>query len=385
MRSLLAFLLPRTIFWLTMICCHSASQSMFLIILVLLTRSLHSLDLAAGRRLLAVGGGARSCCKSWSTPTSVTGRQSSPGMRSEQKYRVSFRKHTILGRNGEAVTSLTLSRGGASSGTESTTNRASDVLSYYLLWSPGVFRKTVVSIFVLLALRVASTPFQSQLAGLATSSSSSPFGFVLQVLVLPLLSSACCGIQLAINALVGAGGCAGFNKYLGPLRPYFLSVLFVSTATTFPAHHSRTADVQWLQRTLLRWCVALMPEMVQLWNVYVAERTRRRRNEMKVGDVVATIELTIPTMGCVACINKIDSSMQKCAPNQIEEAKSWLEPSGKGGKALVRGVASSKQDAEKLAESLVQAVRAAGFEPCSVESIRIEQNPEAYDGMSQSQ
>lgn len=276
---------------------------------------------------------------------------------------------------------LSLARGGdtAEEGDGSDASKdtpgASNVLSYYLLWSPGVFRKTIYSVVALLALRIASIPFQQELSKLAASSTmSSPVGFIIQVVLFPLLSSACCGIQLAINAFVGAGGCAGFNKVLGPLRPYFVATLLVTTAATFPAHHqSRAAIVKWIQYSLLRWFVALMPEMVHLWNICVAERVQSLDTTLKgSGDVVTTIEMTIPTMGCVACINKIDSSMRQCAPNQIEEAKSWLEPSGKGGRALVRGYASTKEEAERLAESLVDAVRGAGFEPCVVDSIRIQ-------------
>jgi copper chaperone CopZ len=225
-------------------------------------------------------------------------------------------------------------------------------------------------------LRLASRPFQDQFATLVASTTHSTFGFVLQIVILPLLSSACCGIQLAINALVGAGGCAGFNKYVGPLRQYFLAMLFVATTASFPVHQSKTAIVKWAQYSLLRWSVALMPEVVHLWNVNVGERIQQRSVDITGGGNIVTIEMTIPTMGCVACINKIDSSMRQCAPNRIEEAKAWLEPSGKGGRALVRGIVSSKQDAESLAESLVDAVRGAGFDSCSVDSIRIEGSSE---------
>merc|ERR1719161_3498711 len=37
--------------------------------------------------------------------------------------------------------------------------------------------------------------------------------------ILGLLSSACCLLQVILNAF--ALGCAGFNTYLGPLRPSF--------------------------------------------------------------------------------------------------------------------------------------------------------------------
>jgi copper chaperone CopZ len=224
-----------------------------------------------------------------------------------------------------------------------------------------------------MVLTLASTPFQDQLTTLVEQTTSSPFNFILQLVILPLLSSACCGIQLVINALVGAGGCAGFNKYLGPLRPYFLALLFFMTATSFPYRQSIAMVAIWTRYSILRWFVALMPELVHLWNVHATGNIQRHAdNDREAYKLFTTIEMMIPSMGCVACINKIDSSMRRCAPDHIEEAKSWLEPSGKGGRALVRVTASTKQEVERLAQSLVDAVRDAGFQTCSLDSIRIE-------------
>ena len=270
-----------------------------------------------------------------------------------------------------ASLTLALSRGGASF--PSDTPRASGVLSYYILWSPGVFKKTLYSLIALTVLRLATTPFRNQFTELVEKTASSPLNFILQLVILPLLSSACCGIQLVINALVGAGGCAGFNKYLGPLRPYFLALLFSATATTFPFRQSKAMVVNWAWYSILRWFVALMPELVHLWNVYAPGIIQRHAdNDREADKLFTTIEMTIPSMGCVACINKIDSSVRRCAPDQIEEAKSWLEPSGKGGRTLVRAITSTEEEAERLAQSLVDAVRDAGFQTCSLDSIRIE-------------
>jgi len=85
----------------------------------------------------------------------------------------------------------------------------------------------------------------------------------------------------------------------------------------------------------------------------------------------ATVELDIPSMGCVACINKIDSSLRQCAPEKIQEAKSWLEKSetGKGGKARIDLALSADDDIAALADILVNTVRAAGFDTCTLKSI----------------
>ena len=336
----------------------------------------HSLDVS--RHLLYSSG---CVCSSTSdplhSPASLLPRdpRSCLGLESCRKKPVFTAQDVMSCRRGVSPTALALFRGGETEGeslADSSTPRASEVLSYYLLWSPGLFRKTLLCILALFALRFATIPFQNQFVGFV---STSPFGFLLQVVMLPLLSSACCGIQLAINTLVGAGGCAGFNKYLGPLRPYFLAMLFVATTTSFPVRQSKKTIVRWIQFSMIRWSVALMPEIVHVWNTNVGERIQKRSaGRIGGGNIVATIEMTIPTMGCVACINKIDSSMRQCAPTQIEEAKSWLESSGKGGRALVRGFVSSEEEAKNLAEALVEAVRGAGFDSCLVDSIQTEEN-----------
>ena len=216
---------------------------------------------------------------------------------------------------------LALSRGGGTRNSPeeapiNETPKASNVLSYYLLWSPGMFKKTVYSVLVLALLRLASI---------------APGGVVLQYsepVLLPLLSSACCGIQLVINALVGAGGCAGFNKYLGPLRPYFLALLFYTTLITLPIKSNTATILMWTRTTVLRWFIALMPEMVQLWNSHhVAASIQRHAAVTQNADsnhaLYTTIELTIPTMGCVACINKIDSSLRQCAQEWNKPSHGW--------------------------------------------------------------
>ena len=116
--------------------------------------------------------------------------------------------------------------------------------------------------------------------------------------LLPLLSSACCGIQLVINALVGASGCAGFNKWFGPLRPYFLGCLFSTTAVSIFRRHGNFRFV-WLQCIL-----AFLPELVHLWNLHGPQR--------QIGATPShTVDLSIASMGCVACIKKAGRRIPK--------------------------------------------------------------------------
>lgn len=287
----------------------------------------------------------------------------------------------------------------------SVTTSATNVQSYHLLWSPGTWKKIGTSLILLMLLRFGITNWspkqhdalpkkilfsllQYHPPGCAhdvttsthptsaeTSSSFSTTNFVtniFQTLVLPLLSSACCSIQLLINALVGAGGCAGFNTYLGPVRPYFISYLFYTTISTFPKGSTTSHFNRWIYKTCMSWFISLMPEMVHAWNISVSRWKKGIRTHDE-DTVKVVFELDIPSMGCVACINKIDSTMRHAAPKNVVDAKSWLVASQKkGGRARVIVTSSSEEKAREVADSVAHAVRGAGFDPCTVDKFEME-------------
>ena len=80
-------------------------------------------------------------------------------------------------------------------------------------------------------------------------------------------------------------------------------------------------------------------------------------------------------MGCVACVNKIESSLRNQAPGSIETASSWLHPKEeggkKGGRAKIEVRVSSPNELDGLAETLVGAIEAAGFQGSTIESINV--------------
>ena len=140
---------------------------------------------------------------------------------------------------------------------------ASSKLSYYLLWSPTMFSKTVASFVGLLMLR----HFLGDRLASALLNNSGRGSFILtrslEMILIPLLSSACCSIQLIINVMVGAGGCAGFNKHLGPLRPYFLGILLSITMPTI--FLTRSSAISWTKLGVQLF-LAFLPELLFLWN-----------------------------------------------------------------------------------------------------------------------
>ncbi len=88
----------------------------------------------------------------------------------------------------------------------------------------------------------------------------------------------------------------------------------------------------------------------------------------------AKVRLTIPTMGCVACVNKVDSSIRRCvsaANNNIREEKSWLaDDLAKGGVAEVTLSGKTREEIDGVVEEVIAAVHDAGF-VCNVASLQV--------------
>lgn len=93
-------------------------------------------------------------------------------------------------------------------------NTSDSIAKYNLIWSPNFWKKLTISLgFWAILGSIISSKFGSfVLERYNSSHCHSPMG-----LVLPLLSSSCCAIQLIINAVSGLG-CAGFNTVLGEAR-----------------------------------------------------------------------------------------------------------------------------------------------------------------------
>jgi hypothetical protein len=78
-------------------------------------------------------------------------------------------------------------------------------------------------------------------------------------------------------------------------------------------------------------------------------------------------------MGCVACVNKVDSSIRDCVfSSNIRQEKSWLKD-GKGGVAELMISVHNNEDIDVIVEEVKRAVGDAGF-LCEVDSIQIDTN-----------
>ena len=121
--------------------------------------------------------------------------------------------------------------------------------------------------------------------------------------------------------------------------------------------------------------LAFLPEGVFVWNKITEQHFHQTEESLPDNSQSATlpinaiITLDIPKMGCVACVNKIDSSIRGCgvSANIIDE-KSWLKD--QGGVAELKVSAGSVDDIDKIALEVKRAVNKAGFQ-CEIDSLDI--------------
>eukprot|EP00435_Cladocopium_sp_Y103_P008090 s789_g2.t1 len=196
---------------------------------------------------------------------------------------------------------------------------------YHLLWSPGfVWRTFVVFAFFLTLHMVPHCP------SMHWPQYASRCWDVLG----PLMASACCALQLVMNLL--NAGCGKFNKILGPWRPFFLGCLMVTSLHSSPL------------KRCTQLFLAFLPELLHL-STRRAQRRFRRFNGV-------TLELRVPGMGCVACINKVTATLQ--ALPEILHCNAWLEE--EGGRARVRFRTGHASIATN--QRLVRSLQSAGFQ-----------------------
>ena len=77
-------------------------------------------------------------------------------------------------------------------------------------------------------------------------------------------------------------------------------------------------------------------------------------------------------MGCIACVNKIDSSIRKCDHARlITQEKSWLtDGPERGGFAEVDICAKDAEKIDQVVQNVVTAITDAGFE-CYTKRLQI--------------
>lgn len=127
--------------------------------------------------------------------------------------------------------------------------------------------------------------------------------------------------------------------------------------------------------TVLSLVLAFLPECVYFRNKVTTQRfSQTHQSTTNVQHtslpINAKVTLNIPTMGCVACVNKVDSSIRGCSLSKnIQQEKSWLKD-GKGGVAEISVSSETAEGVEKVVQEVKRAVEHAGFQ-CEVGSIQM--------------
>ena len=196
-------------------------------------------------------------------------------------------------------------------------------------------------------------------------------------LLLPLAASACCLLQLGLNAL--ALGCGGFNKVLGPFRPYFLALLVVTSLQP----NQRRSSLALVGRTT----VALLPEALDWFNrrpvhvdlsPYVSPSNivgnsnapsksrdlQQPEAEKPVVAVVDEVTMEIPTMGCTGCIHAVNGALR--AVPGVLQAQSQLYPFGGGSATVLLSTGDETPKTKANHSPLLLAVKQAGFEGATI-------------------
>ena len=308
------------------------------------------------QQILLPGGGGSACWRGWSNTAN--------------------RKNLIGNQN--------IARGGsllAPAAAESTKPQAKSPASqYFLLSTFAIWKSIVIKTFILFTINFVMKTYLPR-RGVSiepihemchSPNNASNWFYRLRDISLPLLSSACCAFQLFLNAFFAGMGCAGFNKVLGPLRPYFVSILLFTTITS--TLFSKRTIIQ----VGLAWAVALMPELVHVVNQRMSKMHSGSASEntsistLPSGEEYmhrAVIELDINDMGCVACINKIDGTLRSLGQNVIE-AQSWLNTDGiKGGKVRVEVGLGDLELLDGKVEEMIGLVKDAGFQ-CEISNVK---------------
>ena len=173
--------------------------------------------------------------------------------------------------------------------------------------------------------------------------------------VISLLSSSCCAFQLILNFF--SVGCAGLNSILGPMRPFFVSVVTISQAWQFIAIEKLEQYPRAYASLFVTFVLTFLPEMLYLWiqyKDYKMLQLEKRRDGSNPDETKMTPEykVKIQGMNCIACVQTIK--------NTIESTKGVV---GRSTVVLESGEAYVKMaDWKSTAPLLTARINSIGFE-----------------------
>lgn len=231
-----------------------------------------------------------------------------------------------------------------------------------LLWSPGVLKQTAAS-FAVLWLAKQWALSDPRALWYVDGAREAVQGALLRGAhglewwaALSLLSSSCCALQLLLNAF--SLGCAGFNTYLGPLRPFFLALtaharLSAADAAAGVARlsgpPSGVAAARYRAAAIFAYGLTFLPEILALVS-------RARRGETREAPGATVYDVALPTMGCQACVSTVEEKLRGLA------GVAGVDVALRGEKGGTARVAVDSPNPETAA-AILAACADAGFPP----------------------
>lgn len=185
--------------------------------------------------------------------------------------------------------------------------------------------------------------------------------------VFGLLSSSCCAVQLILNLF--NFGCAGFNTYLGPLRPMFLAITITLNVRMWelampnlglpstPDHYLPSI----IASTILAIFLSVLPEITELRN-----RRNMPRPAMSEASADMSFEMvfSLVGLGCVACTSAVQGAVNGLANKSIVGISVALEEK----EAKVTVSCDEDEARNSVAPLIISQIEGAGFE-ASLQSI----------------
>ena len=231
----------------------------------------------------------------------------------------------------------------------------------HLIWEAGFTRRFLLSLSLCAAVLLAAKHSQEAwLHGMAFQARLT--GWLMWLShrlewwsVLGLLSSSCCVLQLLLNAF--SLGCAGFNSWLGPLRPLMLAITVSLQASMWRVALTGRREgllVSATGATALTTVLSLLPELLHLYVHRHAASARRGAAAAADAEMCFRVE----GMGCTACTAKVQRTVE--ALPGVAGCSVQLE----AGEAVVRLDGLSVVDAPTAAalqRSVASALKEAGF------------------------
>lgn len=179
--------------------------------------------------------------------------------------------------------------------------------------------------------------------------------------VFGLLSSSCCALQLILN--IFNFGCAGFNTYLGPLRPFFLAWTICLNARMWqmampniglpstPEYYLPSIIIS----TSLAAFLSLLPEITDSLN---SRGSSAPLVKMPTNGTVTEVVLSLEGLGCVACTSAVQGAIQNAANAQVVTTNVSLEEKF----AKITLLCDEVEAKDRIVPDLISRIVDAGFE-----------------------